>query len=128
MDVIDYIHQDDDIWVGPWRMDCLKGRRGISNRGFTEEQKSISYLGDRDQHPLFTILRSPKCHRLHVFSNSFGIYPSILIWSDLSCQENLTWTGMRWIGLFCCRCIDMFDYVVLPQTSGNLKLVTELPF
>ena len=30
-------------------MNCLKGRRGISNRGFTEEQKSMEDLGDRDQ-------------------------------------------------------------------------------
>lgn len=46
--VIDYLHQDDVIWVEPWRVKFLKGRRVISNR-FSRGRKEIVYLGNREQ-------------------------------------------------------------------------------
>lgn len=48
MHVIDYFHQDDDIWVGPWRVKFLESRRALVT-DFQGEEMSIAHLGDRNK-------------------------------------------------------------------------------
>lgn len=77
--------------------------------------------------PLFTILQSPNFYKLWVFPNSFGIYPSILIWFDFrSGEPYLNWHEMnKFILLQVYWCVSLYD---ITQDVSNLKLDAELLF